>query len=70
MQTGEVFDDTYDKLIMATGSSVIVCHQLWVSIMRKYYCAKNYEQAEPYFINLYRPTNALQLLGPDIWGPS
>ena len=24
MQTGEVFDDTYDKLIMATGSSVIV----------------------------------------------
>ncbi|KEZ14127.1 Pyridine nucleotide-disulfide oxidoreductase [Lactiplantibacillus plantarum] len=51
MQTGEVFDDTYDKLIMATGSSVIVPPIMGIDHEKVLLC-KNYEQAEQLYQSL------------------
>jgi len=45
MQTGRVFIDHYDKLIMATGSSVVVPPIMGIDHAKVLLC-KNYEQAQ------------------------
>lgn len=45
METGEVFNDTYDKLIMTTGSSVKVPPLYGIDNTRVLLC-KNYQQAQ------------------------
>ncbi|AVK61430.1 NADH oxidase [Lactobacillus sp. CBA3605] len=45
MQTGQVFDDQYDKLIMTTGSSVVVPPIMGIDQSKVLLC-KNYEQAQ------------------------
>jgi len=45
MQTGKVFNDTYDKLIMTTGSSVAVPPIIGIDQANVLLC-KNYEQAQ------------------------
>ncbi|GAX00690.1 FAD-dependent oxidoreductase [Secundilactobacillus silagei] len=45
METGEVFDDTYDKLIMTTGSSVLVPPLYGIDNTKVLLC-KNYQQAQ------------------------
>lgn len=44
MTTGEVFSDTYDKLVMTTGSSVVVPPMFGIDESRVMLC-KNYQQA-------------------------
>lgn len=45
MKSGEVFTDTYDKLIMTTGSSVVVPPLFGIDNSRVLLC-KNYQQAQ------------------------
>ncbi len=51
MQTGRVFIDRYDKLIMATGSSVVVPPIMGIDHAKVLLC-KNYEQAKQLYRSL------------------
>lgn len=66
MQTGAVFVDTYDKLIMATGSSVIVPPIMGIDHEKVLLC-KNYEQAEQLYQSL-RPNQQVAIVGAGYMG--
>lgn len=62
MKSGEVFTDTYDKLIMTTGSSVVVPHYSG-SIIHGFCCARTISKPKQ-FITPLKNTTISPSLGP------